>query len=137
MPDTIPLALTVTGGDADDDRRHELAGFLLGELRSARVGDARRAGGGPAAPGTRGVDLQTVGALLVVLQNSAALVTDVASVVSLVRGWLGRSTDPARTVDMRYGKLHLKLGNATAAQQDQAVAAFLAALAHELDPEER
>jgi hypothetical protein len=145
MPDTFDLSLTVAEPEADATRRYELAGFLLSELRTAPVGDARRDGTGTAVPGSRGMDLQEVGALLVALQSTTGLLTDVATLITVVRGWLARSREPARKVVVTYRgtsgdatqEVSLELSNATAAQQDELVAGFVAALAKRLDHKDR
>lgn len=145
MPDTFDISLTVAEPDADVARRYELAGYLLKELRTAPVGDARRDGTGTAVPGSRGMDLQEAGALLVALQNTTGLLTDVATLVTVVRGWLTRSREPARKVVVTYRdtsgddarELSVELSNATVAQQDELVAGFVAALAKRLDHKDR
>jgi len=129
MLDTSHLVITVAEPEADDERRDELAGGLLRYLRSADVTDARRSGSGTAVPGTRGMDSSTVGALLVALQGTAGLLSEVSSVVALVRDWLALGKGPARTISVTYGDLSCTLGCATAEEQDRLVAAFLKAMA--------
>jgi hypothetical protein len=137
MPDTIDLVITVAERDADDIRRFELAGHLMRYLRSAAAGTARRATGGAAVPGTRGMDPATVGALVVAVQTSAALLSDVSSIVTTVRGWLALGKESTRTVTMTYGDKSIVVDAATPEQQERMVSAFLSAIADEGRSEER
>ena len=135
VTDTGQLGITVREPGADPDRHDELAGYLLREL--SEVSDVRRNwNGGVAIPGARG-SLEMAGALAVGLQHSAALVPHAATVVSTIRGWLSRSAEPARTVEVEYDGLKLKLLAASAPEQDKLVDAFLNALTRKLDTEGR
>jgi hypothetical protein len=113
--------------DLPDEQLDALAGSLRRELLSLDVDDVERATAGQAPPGSRGLELAAIGALLVKAQASSEMV---AKVVSVLRGWLRASpATPARTVRVTIGDNTLELGHATEAQQQQLVDEFVSRVA--------
>lgn len=123
----VPTSVSVTVQEqgADATALDELAGLLRQELLALDVNDVTRARGGQAPRGTRGLDVQTVGALVVTLQGS---VTVLDSLVRAVRTWLGRGPE-GRSVELTVGDAKLTLSRATMEQQDRIVEQFLRATA--------
>ncbi|GAA2588876.1 hypothetical protein GCM10010435_79210 [Winogradskya consettensis] len=125
MGDKIEMLVSVQETDADLERIIELTGYLrdrIAENDDAVIGHPVT-GGGP--PGTRGTDLETIGAILVTVQASVSLV---ATVVDTVRDWLRTDTASQRRVKIRVGDNELEVSAATTAEQGRLVAAFLRAI---------
>src|SRR5215207_7362728 len=83
------VLVTIGENGADDERLTELTSVLFEELLSGDADDVARVSAGDAPPGARAVDLAAVGALLVTLQTSVAVLH---RVITTVRGWLGRGS---------------------------------------------
>ena len=120
MSEGLRLFLAEDGADAE--RLDGLTGQLRAELRRLDVDDVRTLPGGAAPPGTRAFDLQAVGAILVVLGQNPEVLN---SVVTVVRGWLGRSDGTRRTVRLEIGGDVLELSEASAADQQRLVDLFV------------
>ena len=122
------LLVTVREDDADAAEREELAGRLRSELARLEVDEVRPATTGTAAPpGTRGMDVVAVGALVVSLTPTLELLR---GVVTSVRSWLGRGPT-ARSVEMTVGSATIKLTNASEETQDRLVEEFLHTVAEQ------
>ena len=120
------ILLRVDEEGADAERLEDLADGLRAELLALDAEDVRSVRGEKSPPGARGVDLDTVGALLVTGEATAKLLVPLLSVV---RSWLGRTKDAVpRTVQVTIGDKRIRLGDATADQQAQLVAEFLRAV---------
>lgn len=115
------VLVTIDEDGADGQRLETLSLGLRGELLTLDVDDVRRVPGGAPPPGTRAVDLATVGALLVTLSGSVDLVS---RVVGTVRSWLARGS-PDRVVELSVGDKTLKLSAASPEQQERLVREFL------------
>lgn len=118
------IVVAVGEQGADPERLDTLAYGLRDELLALDVDDVQPFTIGAAPPGTRGLELAAVGALVVTLNTSADLV---AKIVSTVRGWLGRAPEPTRTVEVTIGDRSLTLTAASREEQERLVAQFLAA----------
>jgi hypothetical protein len=113
--------VSVTDAEADRERLDELTLNLRRELLELDVDRVERVSAGAAPEGTRGLDVATIGALLVTLSSSA---NAVAGLVATVRGWL-RHAPPGRTVELAIGDKTLKLSGATNEQQERLIQEFL------------
>ena len=120
------LTVELVEPDADTEAVADLVHELRLELLQQDVDAVTPVVTGPAPPGSKGVELAAVAALLVHLQGSVGAVT---AIVSAVRSWLQRGTPPAgRTVKITVEGQTLELSAATAEQQDEIVQQFLRAL---------
>ena len=120
------LRVELVEPDADTEAVADLVHGLRQELLDLDVDAVTPLPSGPAPPGSKGVELAAVAALLVHLQGSVGAVS---AIVSAVRSWLQRGTAPAgRTVKITVQGQTLELSAATAEQQDELVRQFLATL---------
>jgi hypothetical protein len=107
---------------ADDLRLDALTRQLRDELLQLDVRDVRLAQSGDGAPdGSRGLDVVAVGQLLVALLGTAGL----PSVITAVRGWLGRGDAAPRSVHVEIDGDVLELSGASSREQDRLVELFL------------
>lgn len=118
------LAIELSEADSDPGRLDELTTRLRDELLELDVDDVERVRVGEAPDGSRAFELEAIGALLVTMQQSGALV---AKVVNTVREWLKRDPEPTRKVTMTLGDRTIELTAASSDQQDQLVAEFIRA----------
>jgi hypothetical protein len=124
MPEEILVELFEDDADPEQVETATLA--VRRELLQLDVDDVVPATTGPAPEGSRGLDVAALGALLVQAGGAAQAV---ASVVTVLRGWLKRSPSQAhRTVRITVGGESLELTEATQAQQQQLVDRFLASV---------
>lgn len=119
------ILVSVREADTDAGGTEQLSGLLREELLALDVEQVRPVTGGAAPPGSRGVDVAAVGALLVTLTPTVELLR---AVIGTVSAWLGRSR-AARTVELTVGETTLKLTSASQDQQDRLVEEFLRAAA--------
>ena len=120
------LTVELVEPDADTEAVADLVHELRLELLQLDVDAVSPAAAGPAPPGSTGVELAAVAALLVHLQSSVGAVS---AIVSTVRSWLRRGTPPAgRTVKITVEGRTLELSAATVEQQDEIVQEFLRTL---------
>jgi hypothetical protein len=123
---TMELTIELVEPGADPAAVDELTGNLRLELLELDVDSVVPVAAGPAPPGSKGLELAAVGALLVQLKGSAALV---GSVVTTIRSWLRRGpSSTQRTLKITVDGRTLELGDATAEQQQQLVEQFLQSL---------
>ncbi|GAA0454618.1 hypothetical protein Ade02nite_03110 [Paractinoplanes deccanensis] len=121
MAEDLRLYLGEDGADAE--RLDLLTGQVRDQLRQLDVDDVAplRADQAPPA-GARAMDVGAVGALLVMLGNSA---TGLREVVTVVRGWLGRGDGTRRTVRLELGGDVLELSEVTEAEQQRLIDLFV------------
>ena len=111
---------------ADAERLTELAEALRTELLELDLDDVRALRGGDPPPGSRGIDVAVVGALLASLNGSAEVG---GKLLTTVRSWLDRGNNSVqRTVELSVGDKKLKLTGASNEQQDRLIEEFVSAL---------
>ena len=118
------LAIELSEAGSDPARLDELTARLRNELLDLDVDDVQRASGGVAPEGSRAIELAAIGALLVTMEQSEAIV---AKVVNTIREWLKRDPEPTRAVKVTLGDRTIELTAASSEQQDRLVAAFVQA----------
>ena len=119
---TEPITIEIAEEGADAERIDALTGYLRNDLLELDVAEVRRAPGGPPPPGTRGIDVAAVGALLVSLGGAA---TSINEIVTVIRAWLGRGGGVKRSVKLTIGGDVLELSEASRAEQDRLVDLFV------------
>ena len=88
MPEElIQLRLQVAEAGLDSEELADRATALVGELSQLDVDDISPVTEGEAPPGSKGLELATIGAMIVTLVRSRE---KLAEVVATVRDWLGR-----------------------------------------------
>lgn len=119
----MDLTLHLSEHGADAQRLDQVTGYLRQELLALDVDSVSALRTGPAPPGSRALDPATVGGLLVTLSQST---TAVQTIVTAVRGWLGRG-GPAvqRSVRVEIDGDVLELADASGEEQDRLVALFV------------
>jgi len=96
---------------------------LREELLELDVDSVHRLSEGTAPPGSRGVDIAALGGLLVSLPATPSVLS---AMIETVRGWLRRGGDDSqRSVHLEIDGDVLKLGQATADQQERLVQDWL------------
>jgi hypothetical protein len=118
------MVITVHEDDADAQRLDDVTRALRRELLDLDVDDVKQARESQAPPGTRAVDVATVGVLLVAFKES---VNVVGALVTLVRSWLG-SAPAGRSVELIIGENSLKISSASREQQDRLIIEFVNAV---------
>jgi hypothetical protein len=122
-----PVTVRIAEAGADGERVDELTRALRTELIALDVGDVRLPPGEPPPPGTRAVDVATIGALIVLVNGSAELLTHVATLLS---SWVGRGS-VTREVELTVGSTSIRISSASQAQQDRLVEEFVRAVRQE------
>jgi hypothetical protein len=120
------LRIELFDPDADLETVEELTHHLRLELLELDVDSVSQPSAGPPPPGSKGLELAAIGALLVQVRGSVQVVS---TVVSAVRSWLQRGSSPNRTLTVTIGERTLQLSAATAEQQQQLVDEFVRSLA--------
>src|SRR6185369_9939030 len=120
----VEMFVAISDQDVDPVRLDESAILLREELLTLEVEDVRPFRGGEVPSGARAVDPATVGALLVVVKDSADLV---ARIVAAVRSWLRRGPR-GQEVELTVGDRTLRLGDATFEQQERLIEEFVRAV---------
>jgi hypothetical protein len=116
----------VAGPDTDPAEVDALTRALRAEILEVdEVDRVEQASAGPAPEGSKGLDVAAIGALLV---GVAPGVQAVAKVVEVVRGWLARHASSTPPLQMTIGDKSIVV-RADKEQQDELVAAFIAAVA--------
>jgi hypothetical protein len=116
----VVLAIQVAvGPDSDDEEIAHATLQLRRELLDADV-DAAEAPGGEPPPGSRGVDVAALGALVVNVADSQLL----AAVVAAVRSWLAGS--PRRSIKLELGEDSLELTGVSSKEQRRLADEWLA-----------
>jgi len=116
------LHLQISEEGADAQRLAALTGNLRTELLQLEVENVTAQHAGEAPPGSRAVDVATVGAVLVALGQS---IEGLRSVVSVIRGWLRRGEGTRRTVRLELDGDDLELSQANATDQERLIELFL------------
>lgn len=116
------LNLVFTEEGASAERLDALTGYLRLELRQLDVDDVRRASAAQAPPGTRAIDVEALGGLVVTLGRSA---TGLRDVVAAIRRFLSRSDGVRRTVKIEIDGDMLELSQVSAAEQDRLIDLFV------------
>ncbi len=111
--------------DADLEAIDELTRGLREELLELDVDSVSPPTAGPPPPGSKGLELAAIGALLVQVRSSVQMVS---TVVTAVRSWLQRGSSPNRTLKVTVGGRTLELSAATAEQQQRIVDEFVRSL---------
>lgn len=118
------MVVTVQDDGADDERLEALTSGLRRELSALDVDQVTRVREGELPAGARGIEVAAVGAMLVVLKQSADLVI---GIVGAIRSWLV-AAPPGRAVEISVGDKSLKVTSATAEQQEALISEFVEAL---------
>jgi hypothetical protein len=119
------LRIEIFDPDADVEGVDQLTHDLRAELLELDVDSVSPPVTGPAPPGSKGLELAAIGALLVQVKGSAQVV---ASVVGLVRSWLQRGRSETRTLKVTVDGRTLELSAATSEQQQRIVDEFVRSL---------
>src|SRR5690349_15799456 len=100
------VLVRVQESGADAERLADLAVNLRTELLALDIDDVRPVRDGAAPPGSRGMDVAAVGALLASLNGSAA---GLGHLVRTVRSWLARGDAAPRIVELTLGGKTLRV----------------------------
>lgn len=119
---TWQVSVRVSEDDADPERLAQVAGYLRSELLELDVEGVTSPSAGAPPPGSRGITVTSVGDLLVTLGGS---VQALRSVISAVRGWLGRGGDARRTVRLELDGDVLALTQASETDQERLIELFI------------
>lgn len=117
-PATLGVQVGV-GSDADDEEVAEATLQLRRELLDLEVDAVELASAGDAPPGTRGVELAALGALLVTVSQSQLL----APVVAAIRSWL--SGGPQRSIKLELDGDAIELTGVSSKEQRRLVDEWL------------
>ena len=121
----------VSCSDADPAELDDLTRALRAEILEVdEVDRVEQASAGPAPDGSKGLDVAAIGALIV---GVAPGVQAVAKVFDAVRGWLANRSPSTPPLQISIGDKSITV-MADKKQQDELVAAFIAALATPEDP---
>jgi hypothetical protein len=118
QPGTLSLQVAV-GVDADAEEVAESTLQLRRELLDLDVDAVQLPSGGEPPPGSKGVELAALGALLVTFANSQAL----ATVVAAVHAWLARQ--PRRSVRLELDGDVLEVTGPSAKEQQRLIEEWL------------
>jgi hypothetical protein len=116
----IPVRLVFDAGDDDPEYAEEQLQYLIEELRGLDLASIDRAPQAPPPPGTRGTGASELGALLIGLGGSGALLPVLAG---LVQDWLKRRR--SGTVRLKFGDDEIELTAASDEVQQRALDEFL------------
>lgn len=119
MDRSLHIQLSEEG--ADDERLDTLTKYLRQELLELDVSDVRPATSGEAPEGSRGLDVMSVGGLVVSWLSSDALRT----VITTVRNWLSRGPSESNTVRLWVDGDVLELYAASTADQEKLIDMFV------------
>ncbi len=119
------LKIEVYEPDVDREAIDELTHSLRAELLQLDVESVSMPSAGPPPPGSKGLEIAAIGALLVQVRGSAQMVS---AVVSAVRSWLRRGSVPGRTLKVTVDGHTLELSAATEEQQQRLVDEFVRSL---------
>ena len=117
-PATLGVQVGV-GSDADDEEVAEATLQLRRELLDLEVDAVELASAGDAPPGTRGVELAALGALLVTVSQSQLL----GPVVAAIRSWL--SGGPQRSIKLELDGDAIELTGVSSKEQRRLVDEWL------------
>lgn len=115
----IALRLEIgLGADAEAAEFNDAASQLRSELLELDVDSVRAPSGGPAPPGTRGIEAAEIGTLLVAAGRAA-----IGPVVQAIQSWIARRS--SRSVKLTIDGDSIELTNASADDQRQLIESFL------------
>jgi hypothetical protein len=120
MDRQLNLLLEEEGANAE--QLDVLTGYLRQELLQLDVDDVLRRSVGQAPPGSRAIDVDTLGGLVVALGQSA---TGLKDVIAAIRWWLSRGDAGRRTVTIEVDGDKLQLSHVSAAEQDRLIDMFV------------
>ena len=116
------LRLQLSEDGADAERLATLTSYLRAELIQLDVENVTALPAGEPPPGARAFSVDTVGALLIAVGQSAE---GLRSVVSAIRDWLRRGDGTRRTVRLELDGDALELSQASAADQERLIELFV------------
>jgi hypothetical protein len=106
MPaDEVELRIVLSAAEADDEGLAHSVGALVEELSELDVNDIHQASGGDVPPGSKGVELLALGALVVKLARSRAVL---AQLVGTIRDWLTRNDADSVRIELDGDVLEIK-----------------------------
>ncbi|MFC8669021.1 hypothetical protein [Streptomyces sp. NPDC057199] len=117
---TIPVVLVLDTGDEDQEYAEEQLQHLIVELSELDLDSIDRVAQGPSPPGTRSTEAVQLGALLLGLGGSGALLP---VLVALVQDWLNRRR--SGSVRMKIGEDEIELTGASDEVQQRVLQEFL------------
>lgn len=116
----VPVQLVFDAEDNDPEYVEQQLQYLIDELRGLDLASIDRAPQSPPPPGTRGTGALELGALVIGLGGSGALLPVVAG---LVQDWLVRRR--SGTVRLKLGDDEIELTSASGEVQQRALEEFL------------
>lgn len=117
---TIPVVLVHDTGDGDEEYAEEQLQHLIAELSELDLDSIDRVTQGPPPPGSRSTGAVQLGALLLGLGGSGALLPVLAAVV---QDWLNRRR--SGSIRLKIGEDEIELTGATDEVQQRALEEFL------------
>jgi hypothetical protein len=127
MADEVLLELYDSGDSTAEETEGRTQGLRSELLDLDEVADVSRASAGPPPPGSRGLDIAALGALVVAVEPTIGALS---RIVSVVRDWLahrGGGEHAGESVRITVNGQSIELGAATAAQQQALVDEFIQA----------
>ncbi|MFF1627230.1 hypothetical protein [Streptomyces sp. NPDC058272] len=115
-----PVELVLDTGEADREYTEEQLQYLLAELQQIDLTSINRVSRAPAPSGTRSGDAVELGALLIGLGGSGALLP---VLVGLVQDWLNRQR--SGTIRLKIGDDEIELTAASDEMRQRALEEFL------------
>jgi hypothetical protein len=116
------LSLVLEEEGASAEQLGALTGYLQQELLQLDIDDVRRWSAAEAPPGSRAIEADALGALVVTLGRTA---TSLRDIVAAIRRWLSRSGAVRRTVKIEIDGDRLELSEASASEQDRLIDMFV------------
>ncbi|MGD1216921.1 hypothetical protein AB9Q10_00650 [Streptomyces krungchingensis] len=117
---TMPVVLVLDTDDGDDEYAEEQLQHLMAELSELDLDGIDRVTQGPPPPGSRSTEVVQLGALLIGLGGSGALLPVLAAVV---QDWLNRRR--SGSVRLKIGEDEIELTGASDEVQHRALEEFL------------
>ncbi|MCX5000345.1 effector-associated constant component EACC1 [Streptomyces longwoodensis] len=117
---TIPVVLVLDTGDGDEEHAEEQLQHLIAELSELDLDSIDRVTQGPPPPGSRSTEAVQLGALILALGGSGALLLVLAAVV---QDWLNRRR--SGSVRLKIGEDEIEPTGASDEVQRRALEAFL------------
>jgi hypothetical protein len=99
---------------------------LREELLELDVDDVDAVAAGPPPPGSRALDSETLGALLVTVQQSIPVAS---ALIDTVKDWVGRNSSTGCTVRVTVGDKSIEITGTSTENQDKLVQQFVSVLA--------
>lgn len=118
------IDIVETDGSAEDLADRTIN--LREELLELDIDDVDAVAAGPAPPGSRALDSETLGALLVTVQQSIPVAS---ALIDTVKDWVGRNSPTGCTVRVSVGDKSIEITGASSENQDKLVQQFVSVLA--------